>query len=174
MERIGEFVVLSYHDVRDAATLHEQFKRRAIDAAVIDSAYIMSRLHLVVALHRITRLSFAIDANGETAAAATAAKRSPPTPRDVFSALSHTRNLDRVLQRLTCAETTKAVVIVLIAPSAEHIAAVVEIVKGVQHELSSLAAYCDEAAVRDFYGVGSTEAAALDVAVVNRLVTSDI
>ncbi|ORC88818.1 uncharacterized protein TM35_000152490 [Trypanosoma theileri] len=197
MEQIGEFVVLAYHDVRDAASLHGHFKRRGIDAAVIDAAYIISRLHLAVALHRITRRVFTMDSNKEnnkennkTIISGGVGQKSSPTARDVFAALSHTRNLDRVLRSLTCSETTTAVVIVLCAPSAEHIAGVVSTVSGVQHELSALPTYTKEAAVREFYGVNSSETslvtttatrreiggemAGLEVTVVNRLATNDI
>ncbi|RNF13843.1 hypothetical protein TcG_08206 [Trypanosoma cruzi] len=172
MERIGDFVVLSYHDVRDAASLHEHFKKRSISAAVIDSAYIMSRLHLVVALHRISSAPLII--GHDDCQSKMTRKSTARTARDVFAALSHTRNLYRVLEHLTCSETTRAVVIVLSAPTEEDIAAVLDIVQGVRHGLLSLEEYRDEAAVRDFYGVGESEAAALEVTIVNRLATSDI
>ncbi|ESL12053.1 hypothetical protein TRSC58_00185 [Trypanosoma rangeli SC58] len=167
MERIGDFAVLAFHGVRDAASLHGRLKTRATRAACIDSAYVVSRLHLVVALHRISAAPLFTGPGDREAAAA-------PTDRDVFAALSHTRNLHRVMRRLTCCETTRAVVVVLHAPADKDIATVLEAVQGEQHGLSSLETYCDEAAVRDFYGVGGSEAAALEVAVVNRLSTSDI
>ncbi|RNF20034.1 uncharacterized protein Tco025E_03924 [Trypanosoma conorhini] len=170
MERVGDFVVLAFHDVRDAASVHDHLKARATRAACIDSAYIISRLHLVVALHRISTAPLAIGPDDSAAAA----RRAAPTDLDVFAALSHTRNLHRALRRLTCSETTRAAVIVLHAPTDKDVAAVLEAVQGTQHGLSSLETYCDEAAVQDFYGVGGCEAAALEAAIVNRLSTSDL
>ncbi|AAZ13410.1 kinase binding protein CGI-121, putative [Trypanosoma equiperdum] len=179
MERIGEFTVMAFHNVRNAAALHDHFKKKKIDAAVIDAAYIVSHLHLSVALHRlsteplITESGAKSVASSSTACGTSLVPERKVTARDVFSSLSHTRNLDRVLERLTCASTTTAVVIVLHAPSSQHVEGVAAFVEGEPHRLSDNNRYCKEAAVRDFYGVGEAETG-LEAAVVNRLATSGI
>ncbi|CCD13544.1 unnamed protein product [Trypanosoma congolense IL3000] len=189
MERIGEFSVMTFHNVRNGPALHSHFKSSQIDAAVIDAAYIVSHLHLAAALHRLASspLVFEPHAAGPSAEAGTTllpqreqqARREPerqtavPTARDVFASLSHTRNLDRVMERLTCGSTTTAVVIVQHAPSSSQLQAVAEFVEGEQHSLSELGLYYSEAAVRDFYGIGEGELN-LEAAVVNRLSTSII
>lgn len=50
--RISSFRVRCYHDCPNAAAIHAELKRRHIDAAVVDHAFVMSSLQLAVALFR--------------------------------------------------------------------------------------------------------------------------
>ncbi|KAG8345578.1 putative Kinase binding protein [Trypanosoma vivax] len=173
MERIGEFFVAAYHNVRDAASLFDQCKENRIDAAVIDAAYIVSRLHLAVALHRASGTPLTLEAGegtGSSSEVGAAKRKQTPSARDVFAALSHTRNLDRVLERLACSKTTTSVVIVLY--SQQHAATVVGFVHGEPHALTDLRKYCNEGMAREFYSVGDSESD-LEAAVIGRLAISD-
>jgi hypothetical protein len=51
--RVGGFNVCCYHNCTHAAAIHTELKRRHIDAAVVDHAFVMSPLQLAVALFRV-------------------------------------------------------------------------------------------------------------------------
>ncbi|TPP44979.1 hypothetical protein CGC20_12285 [Leishmania donovani] len=127
--RIGSFNVCCYHDCTNAAAIHAELKRRHIDAAVVDHAFLISPLQLAVALFRVeasadmlaTLLSSTIspplaEASSPSSASTSASPSLPPllqqqttrrvsNSRQIFAALSLSHNLDRILQ------TTSVVII---------------------------------------------------------------
>ncbi|KAK7198997.1 hypothetical protein NESM_000867400 [Novymonas esmeraldas] len=125
---IGSFHVQCYHNCTNAAAIHAELKRRHIDAAVVDHAFIISPLQLAVALFRVETSADAASAGVASAIpAALTAAAAPPLPsaspqqpssarrvsdsRQMFAALSLSRNLDRILQVLPPGPHTTSVVV---------------------------------------------------------------
>lgn len=109
---IGCFVVMPFPAIKDAAGVHTELQKRGIDAAVVDHAYILSKLQLATALSRITPF------HGVTASAVSSSKQRTASvkgevARLLFLSLSLTHNLDRVLQILPPGPATSAVVVIL-------------------------------------------------------------
>ncbi|CAG9574649.1 conserved hypothetical protein [Leishmania major strain Friedlin] len=134
--RIGGFNVCCYHDCTNAAAIHAELKRRHIDAAVVDHAFLISPLQLAVALFRVegsadmltTRSPFTIspplaEASSPSPTSTSASPSLPPllqqqptrrvsNSRQIFAALSLSHNLDRILQVLPPGPQTTSVVII--------------------------------------------------------------
>ncbi|GET89024.1 hypothetical protein, conserved [Leishmania tarentolae] len=134
--RIGSFNVCCYHECTDAAAIHTELKRRHIDAAVVDQAFLISSLQLAVALFRVEASADTLASRSsstisplrvEQPASCTASTSASPsvsplfqqqsTPRisssrQIFAALSLTHNLDRILQVLPPGPQTTSVAII--------------------------------------------------------------
>ncbi|CAJ1027091.1 putative Kinase binding protein CGI-121 [Leishmania utingensis] len=149
--RIGSFAVRCYHDCTNAAAIHAEMKRRHIDAAVVDHAFLFSPLQLAVALFRVeasadalaTRVPSTISLlsaeapSPSSASTDTSLPSSPPqqqqqqqlahrlsSSRQIFAALSLSHNLDRILQVLPPGPQTTSVVIIYKYSGSTHPAAV--------------------------------------------------
>ncbi|CCW65956.1 unnamed protein product [Phytomonas sp. Hart1] len=108
---LDDFVVLGFHGVRDAPEIHAGFKRRGFEAAVVDHAFIISHLHLAVSFYRFCGESaFSTGALSNVSAR----KRGRPwAARDLFTSLSLSHNLDRILQVLPAESKTSAVLVII-------------------------------------------------------------
>ncbi|CBZ27507.1 conserved hypothetical protein [Leishmania mexicana MHOM/GT/2001/U1103] len=134
--RIGSFNVCCYHDCTNATAIHAELKRRHIDAAVVDHAFLISPLQLAVALFRVeastdmatSRSPFTFPSPLAAASSLSSASTSAPpslppllhqqparrvsNSRQIFAALSLSHNLDRILQVLPPGPQTTSVVII--------------------------------------------------------------
>ncbi|KAG5503518.1 hypothetical protein JKF63_05658 [Porcisia hertigi] len=129
--RIGSFNVCCYHNCANAAAIHTELKRHHVDAAVVDHAFLISPLHLAVALFRVEASADLAVSRGPCAFSSLFAEApsSPPTlsetlsslphptrqisdSRQIFAALSLSHNLDRILQVLPPGPQTTSVVII--------------------------------------------------------------
>ncbi|KAG5477834.1 hypothetical protein LSCM1_05136 [Leishmania martiniquensis] len=134
--RIGNFSVCCYHDCTNAAAIHAELKRRHIDAAVVDHTFLISPLHLAVALFRVEASADLVASRapstlslpfaGAPSPSLASTETSPSLPlrpqqqparrvsnsRQIFAALSLSHNLDRILQVLPPGPQTTSVVII--------------------------------------------------------------
>lgn len=110
---IGNFIALAYGPLSDAPGVHAELKKRGIDAAVVDHAYVLSKLQLATALARVDPLGSVSASTISSSKQRTAGRLQEQTARLVFVALARTRSLDRVLQVLPPGTGTASVLVIV-------------------------------------------------------------